>query len=180
MTQLHWGITYSITNVPRGWLVLEDHIRGRRLNEMIFKILFSAEKSLISGDKPWGFYRMLGRKWMSCGLPGPLLCSAEWSQEEQKALLFRQCHRLDLASLQDMSWPETIILVPESRGCDSKWQPGRQCGWEEPLCSKGNNLFLCLASWLPRKPTMNAAEWTVPCGDVYLPLITVLGKLKFT
>ena len=121
---------------------------------------------------------MLGRKWMSCGLPGPLLCSAEWSQEEQKALLFRQCHRLDLASLQDMSWPETIILVPESRGCDSKWQPGRQCGWEEPLCSKGNNLFLCLASWLPRKPTMNAAEWTVPCGDVYLPLITVLGEAQ--
>lgn len=37
---------------------------------------------------------------MSCGLPGPLLFPAEELVGEQKALLFRQCHRLDLASLQ--------------------------------------------------------------------------------
>lgn len=53
-------------------------------------------------------------------------------------------------------------------------------GEKSPCAPKGGNLLLCLASWLPRKPTMKAAEGTVPRRCLPASLITVPGKVKFT
>lgn len=124
---------------------------------MTFKILFSAGKSLIPGDKPSGVLEN-ARKKMTCCLPEPLFCSAE----------LNQAGGTECPAVQTMSWVGSGIAARPKITSYNQFQKAggvtqsnsqEDCvGERGPLHSGGNNSFLRLVYWPPRTPTMKPAE----------------------
>lgn len=109
---------------------------------------------------------------MSCGLPGPLLCSGQSeTRRNRRPLLFRQCHRLDLASAARRELTRDNHLVPESRGLTHVCS--RKTAWVRRALapSKGSNLFLCSCFLASQKANNegcrgNRAAWRcLPASD---------------